>query len=114
MKYRSTRTQNGEAVSAAYAIKNGIAPDGGLYMPETIPALTGADITALAAMSYPERAARVLSLYLSDYTEELAKNHAIIRIEKREGTTTLVGGGFSLTNLNNTVNKYIPSEFLPK
>ena len=70
MKYRSTRTQNGEAVSAAYAIKNGIAPDGGLYMPETIPALTEADITALAAMSYPERAARVLSLYLSDYTEE--------------------------------------------
>ena len=52
--------------------------------------------------------------YLSDYTEELAKNHAIIRIEKREGTTTLVGGGFSLENLNNTVNKYIPQEFLPK
>ena len=70
MKYRSTRTQNGEAVSAAYAIKNGIAPDGGLYMPEVIPTLTDADITALAGMSYPERAARILSLYLSDYTEE--------------------------------------------
>ncbi len=52
--------------------------------------------------------------YLSDYTEELAKNHAIIRIEKREGTTTLVGGGFSLENLKNTVNKYIPAEFLPE
>ena len=70
MNYRSTRTRNGEAVSAAYAIKNGIAPDGGLYMPETIPTLTSDDITALAAMSYPERAARILSLYLSDYSEE--------------------------------------------
>ena len=70
MKYRSTRTQNGEAVSAAFAIKNGIAPDGGLYMPETIPTLSDADILALADMSYPERAARILSLYLSDYTEQ--------------------------------------------
>lgn len=52
--------------------------------------------------------------YLSDYTEELAKKHAITRTEKREGKTTLVGGGFSLENLNNTVNKYINSEFLPK
>ena len=69
MKYRSTRTQNGEAVSAAYAIKNGIAPDGGLYMPEVIPTLTNADITALADMTYSERAARILSLYLTDYTE---------------------------------------------
>ena len=69
MNYRSTRTRNGEAVSAAFAIKNGIAPDGGLYMPETIPTLSKDDITALAAMSYPERAARILSLYLSDYTE---------------------------------------------
>ena len=70
MNYKSTRTRDGEAVSAAYAIKNGIAPDGGLYMPETIPTLTSDDITALAAMSYPERAARILSLYLSDYSEE--------------------------------------------
>ncbi len=70
MKYQSTRSRNGEAVSAAVAIKNGLAPDGGLYMPESIPALTHADLSALSAMSYPERAARILSLYLSDYTEE--------------------------------------------
>ena len=70
MNYRSTRSENTTAVSAAVAIKNGIAPDGGLYMPETIPALTGDDLRALCGMSYPERAARILSLYLSDYTEE--------------------------------------------
>ncbi len=70
MKYQSTRSQNGEAVSAAVAIKNGLAPDGGLYMPTEIPALTHEDLAALAAMSYPERAARILSLYLTDYTEE--------------------------------------------
>ena len=70
MKYRSTRTANGVAVSAAYAIKNGIAPDGGLYMPESIPSLTCADLQALCTMEYAERAAHILSLYLSDYTKE--------------------------------------------
>ncbi len=70
MNYRSTRSEQGTAVSAAVAIKNGIAPDGGLYMPETIPQLTADDLRDLCGMSYPERAARILSLYLSDYTEE--------------------------------------------
>ena len=70
MNYRSTRNANGEAVSAAFAIKNGIAPDGGLYMPESIPQLDREALVALCGMSYPERAARILSLYLTDYTEE--------------------------------------------
>ena len=39
-------------------------------MPEFIPQLTHADLHALGNMSYPERAARILSLYLTDYTEE--------------------------------------------
>ncbi len=70
MKYRSTRTTSGEAVNAAVAIKNGLAPDGGLYMPESIPTLSTEDLASLAKLSYPERAARILSLYLTDYTEE--------------------------------------------
>ena len=32
MNYKSTRSLNEEYVSAANAIKNGLAPDGGLYM----------------------------------------------------------------------------------
>ena len=66
MNYKSTRSLSNETVSAAVAIKNGLAPDGGLYMPETIPTLTLADLTALGRMSYPERAAHILSLYLGD------------------------------------------------
>ncbi len=70
MNYKSTRSLKNEAVSAAVAIKNGLAPDGGLYMPEEIPTLTHADLARLASLSYPERAAKILSMYLSDYTEE--------------------------------------------
>jgi threonine synthase len=54
-------------VSAAQAIRSGIAPDGGLFTPETIPALTQADLQALLPLTYQELAARILSLYLTDF-----------------------------------------------
>ncbi len=69
MNYISTRGQSA-GVSSAMAIKNGIAPDGGLYMPETIPALTEDMLRELCDLSYSERAAKVMSLFLTDYTEE--------------------------------------------
>ncbi|MBE6618427.1 MAG: threonine synthase [Ruminococcaceae bacterium] len=67
MNYVSTRGQS-ESVSSAMAIKQGIAPDGGLYMPESIPALTEDMLRELCELSYSERAAKVMSLFLSDYT----------------------------------------------
>ena len=72
MLYTSTRGGGGE-VASAQAITQGIADDGGLFVPETFPALTAADFAALRTMSYRERAEKILSLYLTDYTpEELA------------------------------------------
>ena len=71
MNYISTRgygIKEGEPTTAAGAIKQGLAPDGGLYMPESIPTLKDGEISALAKMSYPERAASVLSKFLTDYT----------------------------------------------
>jgi len=70
VNYISTRSENSEKKSAAYVIKQGIAPDGGLYVPESIPVLSQADITALTKMNYIERAAHVLGLFLTDYTKE--------------------------------------------
>ena len=73
MNYISTRgygIKEGEPTTAAGAIKQGLAPDGGLYMPESIPSLKDGEISALAKMSYPERAATVLSKFLTDYTYE--------------------------------------------
>ncbi|MBR5868711.1 MAG: hypothetical protein IKZ21_04640, partial [Clostridia bacterium] len=45
MKYVSTR--GGEAVSPSLAILRGIAPNGGLYVPESIPALSAEDFQKL-------------------------------------------------------------------
>ena len=70
MNYTSTRGRSGEVRSAAEIIKQGLALDGGLFIPEAIPEITEAEVISLAKMSYPERAATILSKYLSDYTYE--------------------------------------------
>ena len=70
MMYQSTRDPSGKKYSAAEVIKMGLAPDGGLFIPESIPTLTADEITALCGESYPVRAAKILSKFLSDYTYE--------------------------------------------
>ena len=69
MNYISTRG-NGGVTTAAGAIKQGLAGDGGLFMPERLPALEKGELARLSALSYPERAATVLGKFLTDYTYE--------------------------------------------
>ena len=69
MEYQSTRDKKVQ-VSSAYAIKTGLAADGGLYVPKQIPQLTLNEIEALAPMSYNERAVNILSRFLSDFSLE--------------------------------------------
>ncbi len=69
MNYSSTRSINKEAVSAAQAIKQGLADDGGLFMPESFPTLTKDKISELVDKNYVERATYILSLFLTDYSE---------------------------------------------
>lgn len=68
MLYRSTRDPMGRQFGAAEVIKMGLAPDGGLFVPEEIPTLTREDIAGLCGLGYAERAAKILSLYLTDYS----------------------------------------------
>ncbi len=69
MNYVSTRGAE-ECVTSAYAIKKGLAEDGGLYMPESIPAITKDELKALSDDTYTVRAAKILSKFLTDYTYE--------------------------------------------
>lgn len=70
--YRSTRGQ-GEAVTASKAVLKGLADDGGLFVPESIPRLL-VSMEELSRMSYQETAYEVMKLYLTDYTEEELKS----------------------------------------
>lgn len=71
MEYVSTRG-NDQKLAGAAAILAGIAEDGGLFVPTEIPKVAPEFRASLAELAYPERAARILGLFLDDYgTEEL-------------------------------------------
>ena len=78
MKYISTRGAEAQGVSSAYAIKTGLASDKGLFMPESIPALSIDEIEELIPLGYHERAAKILAKYLTDFSyEELIEDTSL-------------------------------------
>ncbi len=72
MKYISTRdtSKTPLTVSSAEAIKRGLAPDKGLFMPTNIPTLTENDLKAIMDMPYAQRAADILGRFLTDYDKD--------------------------------------------
>ena len=69
MYYVSTRGWSGK-VTSAEAIKRGLAPDGGLFVPDTQVRLEHEEIVSLSKMDYKERAIFILRRFLDDYTDE--------------------------------------------
>ena len=65
MKYISTRGA-APVLSFEEAMLTGLARDGGLYLPETIPQMSHADIAALGGQSYEEVAFAVMRLFIGD------------------------------------------------
>lgn len=71
--YVSTRGAT-EKLTAAQAIAQGIAPDGGLFVPESLPAMDEQALARMIPLTYQERAVAVLQLFLPDYSENELKN----------------------------------------
>lgn len=69
--YKSTRGAD-NILTASQAILKGIAEDGGLFVPSSIPKID-VDLKELSKMSYKEIAYYVLSKFLTDFTEEELK-----------------------------------------
>ncbi len=69
MFYISTRG-NFNRIESAPAIKLGMVPASGLFVPEQVPVLPAEEIFAMAGRSYRELAEKILSLYLTDYRAE--------------------------------------------
>jgi threonine synthase len=65
MKFYSTERRS-PSVSFRDALFNGLAPDGGLYMPETIPRLTGEFLTNLSKQSLQTAGNQVPSTFIDD------------------------------------------------
>ncbi len=97
MKYISTRGGKDET-TAAGAIKQGLAADGGLFMPDEIPSLSQEKIAELCKLSYAERAANILSMYLTDYEYE----SLLADCKKAYAADRFVGGAAPLHKLNDS------------
>ena len=69
MLYTSTRDKSIK-VESADAIAHGISEEGGLFIPVEIPKISKDDINELVGMDYIGRAKKILSLYLTDFSEE--------------------------------------------
>ena len=66
MRYISTRGA-APALGFGEAMMTGLARDGGLYVPETVPPMTEDDIAALAGLSYEEVALRVMRPFVAGF-----------------------------------------------
>lgn len=67
-------TRGNEKVTGAQAIVQGLAKDGGLFVPETFPAVSPEEIGKLTEMNYPERAAFIIGKYLGEFGEDFLKD----------------------------------------
>ena len=100
MKFQSTRDTSAAKLSAAQIIKQGLAVDGGLFVPESIPALTTEEIEALCHADYPTRAAKILGTFLTDYTEE----ELLAECREAYAETSFVGGAAPVVALDETLH----------
>ncbi len=84
MKYISTRGQ-APALSFEDVVLTGLAPDGGLYVPETLPKFTREEIASWAGLSYQELAFNVMKPFVAgavnddDFKKIIADAYATFR-----------------------------------
>lgn len=78
MRYISTRGQ-APVLPFAEAMLTGLARDGGLYVPETVPQLTAEEIATLEGLSYEEAAFRIVQPFVAESFSETELREAIRR-----------------------------------
>ncbi len=78
MRYISTRGQ-APVLPFAEAMMTGLARDGGLYVPETVPQLSHAEIAALEGVSFEEAAFRITQPFVAESFSEAELREAIRR-----------------------------------
>jgi threonine synthase len=71
MRYLDTRGLAGRPRTFTEAVLDGIAPGGGLYVPERPPHLDEAGVRGLAQLPYPARAERVLAAFEPDLAPDV-------------------------------------------
>jgi threonine synthase len=102
MRYVSTRGDRQERAFSETLLE-GLAPDGGLYMPTHYPIVDGATLKKWRTLSYPELALEILSLYVDDiprgdlraivyktYASEIFGSSEIVHWKKLDASVSLL------------------------
>jgi len=101
VQYISTRGTP-PALSFEQAMLSGLARDGGLYVPETIPQMSKGDIAALAGLTYEEVAFRVMRPFIGDaftdteFQDIIARAYGSFNHDARAPLVQLAEGHFLL------------------
>ena len=97
MQYHSTRSSL-SCVDSAQAVLNGLAPDGGLYVPERLPAM---DVAACLQEDTMAMAQRIIGALLPDIPnmDRLVKNAYTGKFQTDELTPTVDTGKFTVLEL---------------
>src|SRR5258708_7831863 len=103
MRYVSTRG-GGKPQPFTEILLEGLAPDGGLYLPEKFPRLSAAELAAMRGMSYRELAFTILAKFADDipsgdlkrlvdstYTKEIFGSEDITPMKRLERGLYLLG-----------------------
>jgi threonine synthase len=70
MNYISTRDETASPKTFCDVVLEGLAPDGGLYVPQNYPQITEEALTAWRELSYPELAVAIFSLFVDDIPQD--------------------------------------------
>jgi threonine synthase len=70
IKYVDTRAASPEPLPFTEVVLKGIAPGGGLFVPERLPALDAVDLEALAGLPYWQRVAKVFHAFEPDIADD--------------------------------------------
>ena len=80
MNYTSTR-DSALCTGASTAILTGIAPGGGLFVPQQFPQV---DMREFYGLTYPQTAQKVLGMFLTDYDPDFLKTRHRADIQHRK------------------------------
>jgi len=100
MKYISTRGQMAP-LGFQDAVMTGLAPDGGLLLPETLPNVEDR-LEAWATLSYPELAFEVIRLFATDIPDDALRqlvNNSYATFDHPEVAPSIDVGGFHILEL---------------
>ena len=97
MEYTSTR-DNSLSVSSAMAIKTGLAPDGGLFVPKSLPRIFGEELSELSQLSYTDRTVKILEKFLTDFTGAELSDCAHSAYNKEKFETDEIAPLYKLTS----------------